>query len=91
MAVTNLFRKPLKKKSNKKAKENSLSDSNDDNGVIKLDTGKLKLPTQLIEEQGEADKPVWQIEPVIVVLFSLAIAFVIFITVLISRMPAKLP
>lgn len=84
MAIKNLFRKSSKKKSRKSTKESSFSDSD---GVIKFDTGKLNLPTQLIEEQGEVDKPFWQIEPVIVVIFSLAIAFIIFITILISRMP----
>lgn len=84
MAIKNLFRKS-KKRSRKSTKENSFSDSED--GVIKFDTGKLKLPTQLIEEQGEVDKPFWQIEPVIIVIFFLAVAFIVFITVLISRMP----
>lgn len=84
MAIKNLFRKLSKKKGRKFTKDNSFSDSD---GVIKFDTGKLNLPTQLIEEQGEVDKPFWQIEPIIIVIFSLAIAFIIFITVLISYMP----
>ncbi|MBI4854801.1 MAG: hypothetical protein HY819_23635 [Acidobacteria bacterium] len=83
MAIKNLFRKSSKKKPSKK--EDSFSDNN--NGVIKFDTGKLKLPTQLIEEQGEMDKPFWQIEPIIIAIFILAIAFIGFITLLISRMP----
>ena len=60
MAVTNLLKKPTKKFSRKKNSEDS---SYANNGLIKLDTGNLKLPTQLIEEQGEVDKPFWQIEP----------------------------
>jgi hypothetical protein len=82
MAIKNFFRKP-KKKTRKNKKEISLSDD----GLINFDTGKLNLPTQLIEEQGEIDKPFWHIEPIIIVIFSLAIAFIIFITILISRMP----
>ncbi|KAF0249345.1 MAG: hypothetical protein FD167_1250 [bacterium] len=84
MAITNLSRKPTNKKSNKKSKENI---SDPDDGVIKLDTSNLKLPTQLIEEQSEVDKPFWEMEPVILVIFGLAIGFISFITILISRIP----
>lgn len=63
--------------------------NSENNGLIKIDTGKLQLPTQLIEEQEEKDTSFWQIEPAILVIFTLALAFIGFITMLISRMPAK--
>lgn len=72
----------------KQSNKEETSDS-ENNGLIKIDTGKLQLPTQIIEEQEEKDTSFWQIDPAILVIFTLALAFIGFITILISRMPAK--
>lgn len=57
------------------------------NGAIVLDTQELKLPKELIEES----KPVkgWRLEPVVVFILALALAFIVFIAYLISIEPPQ--
>lgn len=58
------------------------------NGLIKVDTGKLTPPKHFLDELEE-EKPIWQIEPITLIILILAIVFISFITVLVSRMPQK--
>lgn len=57
-------------------------------GLIKVDTGKLKTPAHFLDELEE-DKPIWRIDPIALVILLVAIGFIIFITILVSRMPQK--
>jgi hypothetical protein len=57
-------------------------------GVIRVDTGMLQLPKGFVEEQKGGDG---SIDRVVVVILSLAVIFIIFITYLISITPPKLP
>ncbi|MBK7995391.1 MAG: hypothetical protein IPK14_19030 [Blastocatellia bacterium] len=82
------LRRAKKKIKSQKELENIVNNTNNDSeGVIKVDTGMLKLPIQLMEEESDESRPFWQIEPAILVIFILAIVFISFITVLISQMP----
>ncbi|MFY9226263.1 MAG: hypothetical protein WAQ98_26535 [Blastocatellia bacterium] len=77
-----------KKIKSQKELENIVNNTNNDSeGVIKVDTGMLKLPIQLMEEESEENSHFWQIDPAILAIFILAILFIGFITVLISQMP----
>lgn len=77
-----------KKIKSQKELENIVNNTNNDSeGVIKVDTGMLKLPIQLMEEESEESRPFWQVEPAILAIFALAILFIVFITVLVSQMP----
>lgn len=64
----------------------SISSNNGNNGLIKIDTGKLHLPDQLTEGQEETKFSFWH---TILVIFILALTFIGFISILISRMLAK--
>lgn len=57
-------------------------------GLIKVDTGKLKTSAHFLDELEE-EKPIWQIDPIALVILLVAIGFIIFITILVSRMPQK--
>lgn len=82
------LRQTKKKIKSQKELENIVNNTNNDSeGVIKVDTGMLKLPIQLMEEESEENSHFWQIEPAILAIFVLAIVFIGFITVLISQMP----
>jgi hypothetical protein len=82
------LRRAKKKIKSQKELENIVNNTNNDNeGIIKVDTGMLKLPIQIMEEESEESRPFWQIEPAILVIFTLAILFIGFITILISQMP----
>lgn len=82
------LRRAKKKIKSQKELENIVNNTNNDNeGIIKVDTGMLKLPIQIMEEESEESRPFWQIEPAILAIFILAILFIGFITVLISQMP----
>lgn len=82
------LRRAKKKIKSQKELENIVNNTNNDNeGIIKVDTGMLKLPIQIMEEESEESRSFWQIEPAILAIFILAILFIGFITVLISQMP----
>jgi hypothetical protein len=59
----------------------------DDDDTIVLDTGELKLPKALMEEE-DAPARMFGLEPVILVILILALAFIAFIAYLISQTPA---
>lgn len=56
------------------------------NGSIIIDKGTLKLP-QGLDGNERKDTRFFDFDPVIIIIFVLSLAFIIFITVLISRMP----
>lgn len=51
--------------------------------TIVLDTGKLKVPRALLEEEEEAAKRIFGLDPVILVILLVALAFISFIAYLI--------
>jgi hypothetical protein len=56
-------------------------------GTINTDTGRLPLPHDLLEK--EDDSRPFRPDPVVVVIFFLSLAFIAFITYLISIEPSK--
>lgn len=57
----------------------------DDNTIV-LDTGSLKLPKALLEGEEETAR-LFGLEPVILVIFLLALCFIAFVAYLIHQMP----
>lgn len=80
---------PTNKKSTNQKSKHDINSNNGHNGLIKIDTGKLHLPAQLTEEQEKTKNSFWHIEPAILIIFTIALSFVGFISILISQMPAK--
>ena len=56
-------------------------------GAISTDTGRLPLPQDLLEK--EDDSRPFRPDPVVIVIFFLSLAFIAFITYLISTEPPK--
>ncbi|MBV9209417.1 MAG: hypothetical protein JOZ52_02245 [Acidobacteria bacterium] len=56
----------------------------DEGGAIVLDTGKLKLPKALLEEEEDTSR-IFGLEPVILVILLLALCFIGFIAYLIHQ------
>ncbi|HEY0005349.1 MAG TPA: hypothetical protein VGB17_11115 [Pyrinomonadaceae bacterium] len=56
------------------------------NGSIIVDTGKLKLPKGFVEDHKGATNPL-HVEPVVIVIMLIALAFIAFIAWQISNMP----
>jgi hypothetical protein len=59
-----------------------------DEGMINVDTGSLKLPSDLTEKD-EGKSSLFGLEPVTIVILVFALAFIAFITYLISIEPSK--
>jgi hypothetical protein len=57
-------------------------------GVITVDTGKLKFPSDFTE-QGDDESGLFGLEPVTIVILTFALAFIAFIAYLISIEPPK--
>ena len=57
-------------------------------GVITVDTGSLKFPTEFTEKAGEKSG-LFGLEPVTIIILSFALAFIAFIAYLISIEPPK--
>ena len=62
------------------------SEKNDD--AINVDTGSLKLPADYIEEKGD-DSGLFRPDPVVIIIFLLSLAFIAFVTYLISIEPPR--
>jgi hypothetical protein len=78
---------------NKAAAEKQASDQSSaqagmhhERGAIVVDTGNLVLPKNVGETE---DKAFWRIEPVVIVIVGLMLAFIAFITWQISQMPSQ--
>ena len=56
-------------------------------GTIVIDTGSLKLPENLMEKERE-ENGILGLEPIVLAILILALAFVAFIAYLVSQMPA---
>jgi hypothetical protein len=56
--------------------------------TIVLDTGKLKVPRALLEEEDE-EKRIFGLEPVILLILLIVLTFISFIAYLIHEMPNK--
>ena len=59
---------------------------NNGNGSIVIDTGKLAIPQGLEGSDGPNSR-IYDFDPAVIIIFFLSLAFIIFIAVLISRMP----
>lgn len=57
-------------------------------GIISVDTGNLKFPSEFTEKREEKSGP-FGLEPVTIVILIFALAFIAFITYLISIAPPK--
>jgi hypothetical protein len=64
------------------------SESSNKEGVISVDTGDLKLPNGFTARE-EGESRVFGLEPVTIIILVLALAFIAFITYLISIEPSK--
>ena len=60
----------------------------DNNGAIVVDTGELKLPKGIIEEEKGGTR-FFGIDPVVILIFCLSLMFIALIAYLISIEPAK--
>lgn len=76
---------PLEEQQGREAASGATQRSN--GGAIIVDTGPLKLPKDFIE-QDEGWKP-FGLEPVVIVILALVLAFIAFITYLISIEPPR--
>ena len=74
---------PLEERTGKSVHQNSNTD-----GVISVDTGDLKLPTEFTEKE-EGKSGLFGLEPVTIVILAFALAFIAFIAYLISIEPTK--
>lgn len=54
-------------------------------GAIIVDTAKLNLPKGLVAEEEETERRILGLEPVVVVILAVALAFIAFVAYLISR------
>ena len=70
-----------------RAKEGSRRSGKND-GAINVDKGGLKLPADYIEEKGD-DSRLFRPDPVVIIIFLLSLAFIAFITYLISIEPPR--
>jgi hypothetical protein len=57
-------------------------------GLIKVDTGSLKLPSDFTEKRDESSR-LFGIEPITFFIMAFTLAFIAFIAFLISREPSK--
>ena len=71
---------PLEERAQKPAHQKSK-----DEGVIKVDTGSLKLPNDFSDEEGKSR--LFSVEPITVVILLFALAFIAFIAYLIAIEP----
>jgi hypothetical protein len=62
--------------------------SHDDDGILVVDTGTLKLPKGFVENEEEK-RGLFGLEPIIVVILILMLAFIAFIAYLVYLTPAK--
>jgi hypothetical protein len=74
---------PLEEQAGKSAQQNSNNE-----GVISLDTGELKLPSEFTEKE-EGKSGLLGLEPVTIVILVFALAFIAFIAYLISIEPPQ--
>ncbi len=63
-------------------------DSQNHNGVIIVDGSSLKVPSDFVETD-DADKRLLNLEPVVLAILLMSLAFIAFIAYLISTEPAK--
>ena len=75
---------PLEERKGEPARQNF----KDDDGVISVDTGDLKLPSDFTE-RGEEKSRLFNIEPITLIIMVFALAFIAFIAYLISIEPSK--
>lgn len=74
---------PLEERAGKSANQSS-----NNGGVISVDTGSLKLPTEFTEKEEGKSGP-FGLEPVTIIILTFALAFIAFIAYLISIEPPK--
>jgi hypothetical protein len=68
--------------------EEALSPDGDNGGALNLDTGSLRLPDDYAEESRD-DSRSFRPDPVVIIIFFLSLAFIAFITYLISIEPQQ--
>ena len=66
--------------------EKAASRSSDKDGALNVDTGSLKLPDDYIGEREDGSRS-FRPNPVVIIIFFLSLAFIAFITYLISIEP----
>ncbi len=74
---------PLEERAGKSASQIS-----NNGGVINVDTGSLKLPSEFTEKE-EGKSGLFGLEPVTIIILTFSLAFIAFITYLISIEPPK--
>jgi hypothetical protein len=65
-----------------------LAPPEENDGAINVDTGGLKLPDDYIEEREDGARS-FRPDPVVIIIFFLSLAFIAFITYLISTEPPR--